>query len=233
MKRFFICGTDTGIGKTMVSLLLMRALFQRGLSPHYYKWLQTGCRTPRDADSDARFVYAHTPELVRRDPGLSVGWCFENPKSPYHAARNAGMTLHRPDLIRALQRVCETHETIVAEASGGLMVPVSKNVMILDLIADAASFGFRPVLIARAGLGTINHTLLSVDALKNRGIPPLAILMVQEPGPLDPLLIQENQEAVREAAGIPVTGVIPRIQDIHAPAARAFEPCLRLIDAMP
>lgn len=232
MKRFFVCGTDTGIGKTMVSLLLMRALFQRNESPYYYKWLQTGCTGPYDEDSDARFVYSRTPELARCDPSLSVGWCFGNPKAPYHAAKDEGVSLDRHELVHALQRICEQHETIVTEAAGGLMVPVLPGaVMILDLMTDAARFGFQPLLGARAGLGTINHTILSINALKAAGIPPVGVIMVQGPEPTGPREVRENQEAIYEATGIRVLGVIPRIQNAYNPPESAFEPFAALLDS--
>lgn len=229
IKRFFVCGTDTGIGKTMVSLLLMRSLFRHNALPHYYKWLQTGCTGPYDEDSDARFVYSRTPELARCDPSLSVGWCFKNPKAPYHAAKDEGVTLNRTELVHALQSVCEQHKTIVTEAAGGLMVPVLPGVMILDLMVEAANFGFQPLLAARAGLGTINHAILSINALKSKGIPPVAVIMIQGPDSTDPILVHENQEAIQENTGIPVIGVIPRIPDSYNPPEVAFEPFNKLL----
>lgn len=230
MKRFFVCGTDTGIGKTMVSLLLMRSLFRRNESPFYYKWLQTGCTGPYDDDSDARFVYSRTPELAQSDPSLSVGRCFRNPKAPCQAAKDDGVVLNRSELVRSLQSVCEQHETVVAEAAGGLMVPVLPGATILDLMTDAARFGFRPLLAARAGLGTVNHTLLSINALRAAGILPVGVIMVQGPEPTDPLLVRENQEAIYDASAVRVLGVIPRIQDSYNPPESAFEPFAALLD---
>ena len=89
-KRYFVLGTDTGVGKTVLSLLLMRFCYQRGDRPFYIKPLQTGCRSPYDTDSDARFVYEHVEALKGKDPAESVIYCFKNPKAPYFAARDEG-----------------------------------------------------------------------------------------------------------------------------------------------
>ena len=224
-RRFFVCGTDTGIGKTMVSLLLMRALFARQETPFYYKWLQTGCTGPYDDDSDARFIYSRTPQLAAHDPAQSVGWCFRNPKSPYHAALDDGVRLKKEELMTALANVCGAHETIVTEAAGGLMVPAVADATILDLMAAAASAqGFVPVLAARDSLGTINHTLLSIAMLKAKGIPPLGVFLVETPQPADPALVRENREAIEHASGVPVLGVVPRLADAYNPPAEALAP---------
>lgn len=229
-QRFFVCGTDTGIGKTMVSLLLMRALFTRKEKPFYYKWLQTGCTGPYDDDSDARFVYSRTPELARHDPAQSVGWCFRNPKAPYQAALDDGVTLTKAGLMDALKTVCAAHPTVVSEAAGGLMVPALADASILDLMAAAAeAFGFVPLLAARDSLGTINHALLSIAMLKDRGIPPAGVVLVATPEGADPTLVQENRETIEHLSGIPVLGVVPRISDAYNPPAEALEPFLTLL----
>ena len=75
-----VAGTDTHVGKSVVSLLLMQLLFARGYWPFYFKPFQTGCRAPDAQDSDARFVYGHTPALKGKNPAPSVFYCHSNPK---------------------------------------------------------------------------------------------------------------------------------------------------------
>ena len=89
-ENIFVVGTDTGIGKTVLSLLLMQFFYARGYTPFYLKPAQTGCVDPYDIDSDARFIYQHVKPLNRKDPADSVVYCFKNPKAPYFAARDEG-----------------------------------------------------------------------------------------------------------------------------------------------
>ncbi len=101
------------------------------------------------------------------------------------------------------------------EAAGGLMVPITETVLMIDIVAATDA---RPVLVARAGLGTINHTLLSLKILKQRGTRTPAIVFVdasQSPTPND--MVRENIEAVEKFSGIRVSGVIYRIDDFSNP----------------
>jgi dethiobiotin synthetase len=76
-----VVGTDTGLGKSVVSLLLMQLLFAQGYSPFYLKPFQTGCQDPMAVDSDARYIDAHTQALQQADPAQSVVYCHQNPKA--------------------------------------------------------------------------------------------------------------------------------------------------------
>ena len=84
----FIVGTDTGVGKTVTSLLLMQYFYGLGKTPFYLKPFQTGCKDPYDKESDARFIYKNVRELQKKDPSDSVIYCFDKPKAPFFAARN-------------------------------------------------------------------------------------------------------------------------------------------------
>src|SRR4030042_3873426 len=93
MDNIFVAGTDTGVGKTVLSLLLMQFFSARGDRPFYLKPLQTGCKDPLDRDSDAAFVYRHVASLKGKDPAESAIYCFRNPKAPYFAARDEGRVI--------------------------------------------------------------------------------------------------------------------------------------------
>ena len=156
---FFVIGTDTGVGKSVVSLLLMRHFYDQGLRPFYLKPFQTGCVNPYDADSDARFVYSHVDALRGGDPAESVVYCFPEPKAPFFAARSAQqyIDISLPQAVFSEKRL--EYAPVVLEAAGGLMVPITETDLMIDIVAATDA---RPVLVARAGLGTINHTLLSL-----------------------------------------------------------------------
>jgi dethiobiotin synthetase len=218
----FIVGTDTGVGKTVVSLLLMQLLYARDYKPFYLKPFQTGCRSPLDSDSDARFVYSHTKALEKTDPGQSVLYCHPNPKAPFFAARDAGQSIEPHRVLETIWHKRRNYSPVVVEAAGGLLVPLTKQMLLVDLIEQSDC---RPLLVARAGLGTINHTLLSIEALHSRGLSPLGIVFVDESeSPADPDLISENMEAVARFSGCRVHGVIPHQSDSNRPSASAYQP---------
>jgi dethiobiotin synthetase len=225
-SRLFVTGTDTSIGKTVLSLLLMQFLYGRGYEPFYLKLIQTGCTTPYDDESDARFIYDHVPELSGKDPGDSVARCFRNPKAPYFAARDEGVEVDLEVLKESFEKRIASRSPVIIEGAGGLLVPVTARALMIDLIP---LLGARPVLAARAGLGTINHTLLSLEALRARRMEPAGIVLMDshEP-PTSPEMIRENIEAVENVGKVPVAGVIGRIADFSNPGAECYAPLRNL-----
>jgi dethiobiotin synthetase len=222
IEDIMVVGTDTGVGKSVVSLLLMQLLFAKGYSPFYLKPFQTGCRSPLDTDSDALFVYSHTKALKEKDPGQSVLYCHPNPKAPFFAAHDAGRPIDMARALRSIEQLRLKHTPLVVEAAGGLMVPILEEALLLDLIKP---FACHPLIVARAGLGTINHTLLSIEALRSRQITPMGIVFVDSAEPLsDHDLVAENIEAVERFAGCRVSGVIPRLSDFDTPPPDAGRP---------
>lgn len=216
----FIVGTDTGVGKSVVSLLLMQMLFIKGYAPFYLKPFQTGCEDPYDEDSDAKFIYDHTPTLTGRDPAQSVIYCYPEPKAPYFAAMKAGETIDLAAVQKSVDENRKKHRPLVIEGAGGLLVPVARQVLMVDVIKD---LGCRPLLVARAVLGTINHTLLSIEAMRRRQIEPLGVVFVNiGPQPADKDLVAENIDAVQTFGNVRVGGVIGHLSDWRRPPASVY-----------
>ncbi len=226
--RYFIIGTDTGVGKTVLSLMMMQLFYERGYSPFYLKPFQTGCRDPYDEDSDARFVYQNVGALSGKDPADSVIYCFGNPKAPYFAARDEGKekNIDIGVIQDRVDKKTQLFNPVIIEGAGGLLVPVDENTLMIDLIELTAA---KPIIAARAGLGTINHTLLTLEALNRRGLKPLGIVFMdagETPTPWD--MISENIEAVEKASGVKVSGVIGRIEDFSCPKGACYRPIERM-----
>jgi len=214
-SRIAVVGTDTDVGKTVLSLFLMRFFFERGFNPFYLKPFQTGCDTPCDDYSDARFIYENIDELRQKDPAGSVIACYKTPKAPLFAARDQGEIIELAPILKIVEKKAETHSPLIIEAAGGVLVPINEKENMIDLVRETRA---SPVIAARAGLGTINHTLLTVEALKARGISPLGIILIknEEIGPSDEM-IAENIEAIETASAIKVGGVIGRISNFKMP----------------
>ncbi len=216
----YVVGTDTGVGKTVLSLLLMQFFLAQGRRPFYLKPLQTGCLDASDDASDAAFVYRHVASLRGRDPAESVVYCFRNPKAPFFAARDEGREIDLAHLQAVAAEKSRLHEPLILEAAGGLLVPVGQQTLMVDTIGFT---GARVVLAARAGLGTINHTLLSVEALRARGLEPAGVVFLDAAGTA-PDLMAENMAAVEHCSGISVAGAIGWIDDFDHPPAEFFRP---------
>ncbi|MDO8720826.1 MAG: dethiobiotin synthase, partial [Syntrophales bacterium] len=157
----------------------------------------------------------------------AVIYCFKNPKAPWFAAREEGEEID----VRLIRKIAEKkslhHSPLIVEAAGGLLVPVSEKVLMVDLIRIT---GASPIIAARPGLGTINHTLLTVEALKKRRISPAGIVFIasgQEDTPEG--MIKENMEAVEMFSGIKVAGLIGKIEDFSNPPLSCYHPIERLI----
>ncbi len=217
-----VVGTDTGVGKSVVSLMLMQLFHDRGYTPFYLKPFQTGCVDPHDRDCDAAFVYRHTASLKDKDPSPSVIHCYPSAKAPLFAARDEGQSIHPDTVQRMIERKRSDHTPLVVEAAGGLMVPVTDGKTVVDLIPMTCC---RPLLVARTGLGTINHTLLSIEALRRRNIDLLGVVFAASGDTTtDPTMVAENMEAIETFTGIQVGGVIPLLNDFSAPPAHAYGP---------
>ena len=225
MNDLYVAGTDTGVGKTVLSLLLMQFFLKQGREPFYLKPLQTGCKTPRDEDSDAAFIYRHTASLRDRDPAESVIYCLRNPKAPYFAARDEGRTIDLKHVERVIEEKRRRYDPLIIEAAGGVLVPVAERTLIVDTIKTT---GAKVLIAARAGLGTINHTLLSLEALQTRGISPLAVIFIDAAG-TSLEMIAENKEAVEAYSGVKVAGVISRIADFSHPPEDSYLPLASLL----
>ncbi|KPA11272.1 ATP-dependent dethiobiotin synthetase BioD [Candidatus Magnetomorum sp. HK-1] len=217
----FIVGTDTSVGKTVVSLLLMQFFYKYGIPPFYLKPMQTGCKSPTDTESDARFIYEHIPELKFQNPKNSILYCFKTAKAPLFAAQNESSKIPFFDMINTINQKIEDHAPVIIEGAGGLMVPIDQTNLIIDLISNINAI---PIIVGRAGLGTINHCLLTIDALKIRSINPLGVILSDSGAlPVSDEMLKENIEAIENFSKVKVLGVIKKIDNFNYILDEYFE----------
>ena len=210
--HLFVTGTDTDVGKTIAALLLLKNIQRTGITPFYLKPLQTGCANPLDPGCDAAFIAASVGPEIAIDPALSTLYCLPEPKAPWLAALNAKQSILPDKLLRAINQHRNRSPALVIEGAGGLMVPITKDFLMIDLMADLK---IPTVLVARDRLGTINHCLLSIEALLARDIPIQGLLLMasaQLSPPPD--MVAENMMAIERFSGIPVAGHIEWIADL-------------------
>lgn len=210
----FVTGTDTDVGKTVVSLLVMHVL--AGRDAVYLKPVQTGCLHP-DHDSDAAFVHRHLPAGLPRGmkPADCIHSCRLLPKAPLFAEEAVDFTA----LEGFMGQHARSAQIVVAEGAGGILVPITAERTMLDL---ACAVRASVLVVGRAGLGTINHTLLTLQAIKARDVHCLGVILT-DPAALTPELDRrENSAAIENFSGQPVHGVIGRIRDFRHPPQTAL-----------
>lgn len=176
MKRqldFFITGTDTNVGKTVVTAALLAGLRGTGVDAVAMKPVQTGALRGRSPDLD--FCAKASGWKISRDEYDDLcPYRFSMPASPHLAARKAGKKIEPGKIIAAFRRLQQRHESVLVEGSGGLLVPMGANFYQRDLIV---MIGLPVIVVARPGLGTLNHTLLTVEALRAKEIRVVAVVL--------------------------------------------------------
>jgi dethiobiotin synthetase len=197
----FVSGTDTGVGKTVVGRALVRALRERGVDVGVLKPIETGVGDagPLDAIAlrDAAGVGDPLDDICPQR--------FALPAAPTVAAAAEGRSVDLGAVQRAFARIGERHDFVIAEGAGGLLVPAADGVTMADLAARLAL----PVIVAaRAALGTINHTLLTLEAAAARNLDVLGVVISHVDGELS-RADRANLGALRDALGPRIIGEIP------------------------
>lgn len=168
----FVTGTDTGVGKTRVACALIAAWRRAGRRVGALKPIETGCEGPSGA------LRAADSELLGRaaglDPSLVGPVRFAAAASPEAAAALAGSAVDWPAIAASLERLGASCEALVVEGAGGLRVPIDARTEMGDL---AAALGARLLVVARSSLGTINHTLLTLEAAERRGLQVAGVVL--------------------------------------------------------
>jgi dethiobiotin synthase len=188
--QFFITGTDTGVGKTVLSALLCAAL-----EASYWKPIQTGA----DEDSDSERV----AQLAALPPTriFQEAYRFAQPVSPHLAARWAGAQIEL-DKIQIPEDA--RNVPLIVEGAGGALVPLNEREFMVDLMRR---LGLPVLIAARSSLGTINHTLLTLAGLRQANLTIAGVVMIGEPN-------AENREAIERYGRVRVVGEIPRLLEI-------------------
>ena len=202
----FVTGTDTGVGKTVVAAALCATLRAAGRRVAAVKPVLTGLD---DAD-DAAWPLDH--ELLAAASGGVADQIapirFGPPVSPHLAARMAGAPIERAALLAAVAAAAAGADVAVVEGVGGLLVPIAPDYSVRDLAVDLA---LPLVVAARPGLGTINHTLLTVEAACAAGLAVRAIVLTPWPG--EPSTIERsNRETIAELTGVDVLALPPVVE---------------------
>lgn len=211
---FFVSGTDTGVGKTLVACAIVRGLRAAGRDVGVMKPAETGVgpKGPLDARAlrDAAGVEDSLEEICPIQLRLAA--------APEVAAASEGASISASRIRKAFDVLSRRHDRMVVEGAGGLLVPLAEGVTMADL---AGRLGLPVVLVARAALGTINHTLLSLEALEARGLALAGVVISHADGALTGADAR-NLAALRGRLGARLVGEIPPLAPGEQPSPQAI-----------
>ena len=187
--QFIICGTDTDVGKTLISSFLVR-----GLNCFYWKPIQSGI----DGETDSEYV--QRVSQISKKKILKEAYIFNNPVSPHWAAE-----IDKVKVVKSNLTLPNINNTLLIETAGGLMVPLTRNFLQIDQIKI---WNLPVILVCRSSLGTLNHTLLSIEALRKRNINILG-LIINGKKHLD------NPQTLKLFSGLPIIAEFPLIENLN------------------
>jgi dethiobiotin synthetase len=217
VRGVFVAGTDTGVGKSVLAAAICAALVARGESVAAFKPVVTGLDEPTGDWPPDHELLAGTASAGQQ-PGDVAPYRFGAPVSPHYAAELAGDAIDPAHLLTAALAAAGAADALVCEGVGGLLVPLTPGYLVRDLAVELAL----PVVIAaRTGLGTINHSLLALEAARTGGLRVAAVVMT--PWPDDPEPIERsNRAAVERFGGVRVSGLPPAALGSLAAAGAAL-----------
>lgn len=204
MRGLFVTGTDTGVGKSVLTAAVCAALSARGERVAAFKPVVTGLDEPQEDWPPDHELLASVASAGQQ-PEEVAPLTFGPAVSPHLAAELAGTTIEPHDLVRAARRAGERADVLICEGVGGLLVPLTTGYVIRDLAVDL----HLPVVIAaRPGLGTISHSLLAVESARVAGLEVKGVVLTpwpQDPSPME----RSNRATIEQIAAVPVA-TLPR-----------------------
>ena len=201
-KGLFITGTDTDVGKTYVTALLVKTLRKAGFDVGYYKAAISGAESV--AESDAGFVNRFAG--INEPEDMILSYLYQNAVSPHLAARIEGNPVEKEVILKAWERVTKAYPYVTMEGSGGIMCPIRHDEKAVYYLEDIIRWLHLPVLVvAHAGLGTINHAVTTCEYIKNRDIPVKGIFLNHWKGGV---MEEDNVKMIEEITGVKVLAKI-------------------------
>ncbi len=188
--KFIICGTDTDIGKTLIS-----SFFVKGLNSFYWKPIQSGIESQTDSQTVEKLAEVSKEKIIKE------AYVFTKPLSPHWAAEIDQKAINFDKL-----RLPKVQGSLIIETAGGLMVPITRNFLQIDQIKE---WNLPVILVCKSSLGTLNHTLLSIESLKRRNIEILGLVVNGEKH-------LDNPKTLVDFSGIPIIAEFPYIKKMDS-----------------
>ncbi len=216
-KGLFITGTDTGVGKTLIAGAIAHLLVRQGLKVGVFKPVASGCRSEREGlvSDDTEFLSL----CAESEMPLTVinPVTFQTPAAPITCIEHEHRPMDYEQIATAYTYLCEHSDAVIVEGIGGALVPLTKTETILDL---AAEFDLPTLIVARPDLGTINHSLLTIKAVRDAGLP-LAGMVINGYDAMNAGLAEETAPEVIASVGrTTILAIVPYDEQASVEAGR-------------
>lgn len=213
MNGFFITGTDTGVGKTVVTACLLTLFKSKAMDVGVMKPIESGVdpECSSASNSDAKFLMEVSGSKDAEEEVCP--YRLKIPASPYQAAQMAGSSIQPKTILEKFKVLQSRRDSMLVEGIGGLFVPITRNYNIADLVLG---MGLPLIIVSRIRLGTLNHTLLTINAARQNGLSIKGIILNrQESGELSDVEMQQGK-LIEDLSDIPVLGTCPHIGNVSA-----------------
>jgi len=207
-KGIFITATGTDVGKTYVTALITKALCDNGINAGYYKAVLSGAEIINEKiiAGDAKFVFDCAK--IEKEPNDYVSYILKTPVSPHLAAELENVTLELNTMYSHFNRIKSEFEYITVEGSGGIICPIRLDAEVIMLTDIIRKLGLDVIIVASAELGTINHTILTVEYVKQQGICLRGIILNNYDD--KSFLHRDNKRIIERLTGIEVIAMVEK-----------------------
>ncbi len=208
MKSFFITGTDTGVGKTVVTAAIASLLEKRGIDVGIMKPIASGI-PQKTGFKSSDVALLHEAAKVNDSEDTINPMFFPLPTSPYDASKVLNMKIDMKVIFEKFEYLLKSHQMLLVEGIGGIMTPITKNYFVADLIKE---MGLETIIISRSTLGTINHTVMTIEMCNKYQIPVKGLIINyfdDRGGPAE----KNAPSTLHEVTGLPILGIIPFLKD--------------------
>jgi dethiobiotin synthetase len=226
-RGLFVTGTDTGVGKTLIAAALARFLRERDLNVGVMKPVETAVAKPATLGPDGALL--QWAAACENDQELISPYRLRAPLAPALAAQEEGVRIDCGRIVEAARTLAAAHEFLVVEGAGGLMVPVAGGLLIADLVRQ---LDLPLLIVCRPGLGTINHTLLTVHAARSMGIPLAGFLINGMPANPD-AAEQSAPHTLASLASADLLGVLPSVAGSEQQKVEALAAAMGALPTLP
>jgi dethiobiotin synthetase len=176
------------------------------------KPIETGCLREGDILVPSDGIFIKTVAHMEENIGHITPCCYESPLAPLPASRREGRPVDLDKIQKVFKALAKNYDIVIVEGIGGLLVPVRRDYFVLDLARD---FGLPVVVVARPDLGTINHTMLTVNYAVREGLDVAGIIINYSRPPESTIAEITNPEILREISPVPVIGIFPYLRDFE------------------
>jgi dethiobiotin synthetase len=221
-KGIFVTGTDTGVGKTVVTAALVSLLRAGGTDAIPMKPVQTGCIPRADGWLPVDLEFCLNMANLEPQPPerkLMAPYCFQPACSPHLAAAQTFETISISRIAHDFSLLKANHELVIVEGAGGVLVPINEEQTMLDVMVELS---LPVLLVARPWLGTISHTLLSLRELARAGVPVSGVIFNDSRACSWDEIVRDNRLTIERFGHAPVLGHLPFIRDIKDKSPKDF-----------